>query len=123
MLFSRHPGFSALLLALAAAVILLPANAHAQWGSHEDLYGNDGTYLGNTKKNRFDPDSVNNPYGRYGSQYSPDSVNNSYGQYGSRYSPTSPNNRYAQPGRAVPANGGMSRPYGGYSGPNRYSGW
>lgn len=54
-----------------------------------------GKYLGNLSANPYDPDSVNNPYGRYGSPYSADSINNPYGQYGSRYSNDSPNNPYA----------------------------
>lgn len=37
-----------------------------------------GKYLGNLSSNRFDPDSVNNQFGRYGSRYSPDSPNNPY---------------------------------------------
>ena len=55
----------------------------------------DGTYLGKLSANPYDPDSISNPYGVYGSRYSPTSVNNSYGQYGSRYSPNSANNPYA----------------------------
>lgn len=54
-----------------------------------------GKYLGNLSSNPFDPDSVSNPFGRYGSPYSPESVNNPYGQYGSPYSPYSPWNPYA----------------------------
>lgn len=54
-----------------------------------------GKYLGNLSKNKFDPDSVSNPYGRYGSKYSPDSINNEYGRYGSRYSSDSARNPYA----------------------------
>lgn len=54
-----------------------------------------GKYLGNLSANPYDPNSVSNPYGRYGSQYSQDSINNPYGQYGSRYSNDSPNNPYA----------------------------
>ncbi len=54
-----------------------------------------GKYLGNLNSNRFDPNSISNPYGRYGSPYSPDSVNNPYGQYGSPYSPYSAWNPYA----------------------------
>ncbi|SES66794.1 hypothetical protein SAMN05216412_101162 [Nitrosospira multiformis] len=54
-----------------------------------------GKYLGNLSANPYDPDSVNNPYGRYGNPYSADSINNPYGQYGSRYSPDSANNPYA----------------------------
>jgi hypothetical protein len=54
-----------------------------------------GQYLGNLSSNKYDPDSVSNPYGRYGSQYSPDSINNPYSAHGSPYSPTSVNNPYA----------------------------
>jgi hypothetical protein len=46
---------------------------------------------------------VNNPYGRYGSEYSGDSINNPYGQYGSRYSNDSPNNPYATNPPAIQA--------------------
>lgn len=53
-----------------------------------------GKYLGNLNSNQYDPDSVNNSYGRYGNRYSPESINNEYGQYGSKYSPDSPNNPY-----------------------------
>jgi hypothetical protein len=55
----------------------------------------DGTYLGKLSSNPYDPQSVANPYGKYGSQYSPTSINNPYSQYGSPYSPVSPNNPYA----------------------------
>ena len=54
-----------------------------------------GKYLGNLSANPYDPNSLNNPYGRYGSSYSAESINNPYGQYGSRYSNDSPNNPYA----------------------------
>jgi len=54
-----------------------------------------GQYLGNLSANKYDPDSVNNPYGQYGNKYSQDSINNPYGQYGSRYSNDSANNPYA----------------------------
>ena len=54
-----------------------------------------GKYLGSLSANPYDPDSVNNPYGRYGSPYSADSINNPFGQYGSPYSNDSPNNPYA----------------------------
>ncbi|HEX8874504.1 MAG TPA: hypothetical protein VF780_07715 [Nitrosospira sp.] len=54
-----------------------------------------GKYLGNLSANQYDPNSVNNPYGRYGSKYSADSINNSNGQYGSHYSNDSPHNPYA----------------------------
>jgi hypothetical protein len=54
-----------------------------------------GKYLGNLSANPYDPNSVNNPYGRYGSQYSADSIKNPFGKYGSPYSNDSANNPYA----------------------------
>jgi hypothetical protein len=74
---------------MAASVV----SAHAQ--GTPIIVSPDGKYLGNLSSNRYDPDSVSNPYGRYGSRYSPDSINNPYGQYGSPYSPNSVNNPYA----------------------------
>jgi hypothetical protein len=59
------------------------------------IYGADGTYLGRLNANRYDPESVSNPYGAYGSTYSPTSINNPYGAYGSAYSNTSARNPYA----------------------------
>ena len=59
------------------------------------LYSRDGEYLGKVSSNPYDPESISNPYGKYGSQYSPDSVNNPYGKYGSKYSSESANNPYA----------------------------
>lgn len=59
------------------------------------IVGADGTYLGRYSRDRFAPDSVSNPYGRYGSRYSPDSIRNPYGRFGSRYSPESAANPYA----------------------------
>lgn len=52
-------------------------------------------YLGNTNQNQYDPNSVNNKYGTYGSQYGQDSINNPYGTYGSQYSNNSSRNPYA----------------------------
>ena len=80
------------LLLLAAATM---ACAYTDWSEYNpcDIYAQDGTYLGNTG-NQYDPNSVNNPYGKYGSQYSPTSINNPYGNYGSQYSTQSPNNPY-----------------------------
>ena len=59
------------------------------------IQSEDGQYLGRLNDNPYDPESVSNPYGRYGSKYSPDSINNPYGRYGSEYSNKSPNNPYA----------------------------
>lgn len=80
-----------------------------------DLYANDGTYLGNTSSNQFDSNSINNPYGKYGSEFSSNSIRNQFGQYGSKFSQESPNNRFAQPGTAVPQYGGTAKQFGGNS--------
>jgi hypothetical protein len=58
------------------------------------LYDSQGVYHGNVNANPYDPNSIANPYGRYGSPYAPNSVNNPYGQYGSPYAPNSVNNPY-----------------------------
>lgn len=79
------------LLSQVAAVLLCGA-AHAQTPI---IVAPDGKYLGNLSSNQFDPNSVANPYGRYGSPYSPDSINNQFGRYGSPYSPNSVNNPFA----------------------------
>lgn len=60
-----------------------------------------GKYLGNLNTNQYDPNSVSNPYGRYGSPYSPDSITNPYGRYGSPYGSDSVNNPYAIPRRGL----------------------
>jgi len=57
------------------------------------LYDNNGNFRGNLNNNRYDPDSVSNPYGRYGNPYSPDSIKNPYGA-GNPYSADSPTNPY-----------------------------
>ena len=70
-------------------------NPYASGSNSPILVGEDGKYLGRLNSNKHDPQSVSNPYGRYGSPYSPDSVNNPYGKYGSPYSPNSATNPYA----------------------------
>ncbi len=60
-----------------------------------------GKYLGNLNSNQFDPNSVSNPYGQFGSKYSPDSINNNLGTYGSPYSNSSVNNPYATGAPAI----------------------
>lgn len=52
------------------------------------------TYVGAFNVNRFDPNSLANPYGA-GSPYKPDGLMNRYSQYGSPYSNKSWNNPYA----------------------------
>ncbi len=57
------------------------------------LYDSRGNFRGNLNSNQYDPNSVANPYGRYGSEYSPDSINNPYGA-GGQYNSDSPYNPY-----------------------------
>jgi hypothetical protein len=57
-----------------------------------------GQYLGRLNANRFDPDSVANPFGRYGSRFSEDSINNEFGRWGSRFSPDGVRNPFATGG-------------------------
>jgi hypothetical protein len=87
------------IIIIISIVFILPAIAFA---GPPGIYAPDGTYLGNLSSNPYDPNSVSNPYGQYGSPYSPYSINNPYGQYGSPYSPNSPNNPYAVGGQRPP---------------------
>jgi len=56
------------------------------------LYAEDGTYLGKVNNNPNDPESIANPFGKYGSKHSPTSINNESGTYGSKISLLSANN-------------------------------
>lgn len=80
----------------AGALVVASATSPVQAQDSPRLYGSDGTFLGNLNNNRYDPDSVSNPYGQYGSRYSPNSINNPYGMYGSPYSPYSARNPYGR---------------------------
>jgi hypothetical protein len=82
-------------LGVLAVLVMLAAPALAQ---SPRIYAPDGTYLGNLNTNQFDPNSVSNPFGRYGNPYSPDSINNPYGKYGSPFSPNSVRNPFATGG-------------------------
>lgn len=70
------------------------SNPYGNDSNSPKLYDNQGNFRGNINNNPYDPNSIANPYGQYGSPYAPNSVNNPYGQYGSPYSPQSPNNPY-----------------------------
>ncbi len=48
------------------------------------IFSHDGQFLGFVNGNAFDPESVCNPYGNYGSVYSSTSLWNPYGNYGSK---------------------------------------
>lgn len=59
------------------------------------IYAEDGTYLGKLSTNRYDPESISNPYGRYGNPYG-NTLVNPYSRYGSPYSPLSWSNPYTR---------------------------
>jgi hypothetical protein len=61
------------------------------------LIAADDKFLGTVNTNRFDPESMLNRFGDYGSPYQENSIFNKYGDYGSRYGSYSPWNRYATP--------------------------
>lgn len=97
------------------ACFALPVAAQAYDGrlSSPKIYSSDGKFLGNANANRYDPNSVANPYGRYGSRYSEDSVNNPYGRYGSRYSPEGVSNPYGGSlGSTLGGGGGIGSTFG-----------
>lgn len=71
---------------------------------------NTGQYLGTLNSNPYDPQSVSNPYGKYGSPYG-NTINNPYGEYGSPYSTDSWTNPYSTGGPVVIDPGGYP---GGY---------
>ncbi len=58
------------------------------------LFAEDGTYLGKLTTNQFDPDSIFNQFGVYGSQFSATSIWNRFGVYGSQFSSQSPFNDF-----------------------------
>ncbi len=76
--------------------LLLFISALVLGAQSPEVYSSDGKFLGNLNANRSDPNSVANPYGRYGSRHSPDSVNNPHGRYGSRHSTEGASNRYGR---------------------------
>jgi hypothetical protein len=67
-----------------------------RYGSGPKLFDGNGKYRGEVSNNRYDPNSISNPYGKYGSKYSPDSINNPYGA-GSKYKSGGINNPYSVP--------------------------
>lgn len=62
--------------------------------SESFIIASDGQFLGKLSLNRYDPDSISNNYGLYGSRYSATSIKNRYSTYGSPYSSLSPFNAY-----------------------------
>jgi hypothetical protein len=82
---------------LSAPMVPLPTYSTPlpRYPSPPAIVAQDGQFLGVLSSNKYDPLSVSNPYGTYGSKYSPTSINNPYSTYGSKYSPLSPTNPYA----------------------------
>jgi hypothetical protein len=94
---------------------ILPVLACMSFAQSPQLRSNDGsnTFLGNLNANRFDPNSVANPIGPYGSVFGPNSVNNPVGIYGSRVSPYSANNPFAtQAPKIITPNGNYIGTFG-----------
>lgn len=58
------------------------------------IIAEDDTSLGIISKNRFDPNSILNTFGDYGSKFSPISIFNEFGPYGGEFSPMSPFNKF-----------------------------
>ncbi len=63
-------------------------------GGESYIEGSDGTFLGSLVPDRFNDDSVFNPYGSFGSKYSQTSIFNPYGEYGSKFSNLSAYNEF-----------------------------
>jgi hypothetical protein len=83
---------------IIAAMLFTVSPAAAQWGNTSPrIYAPNGQPLGTMNNNRFDPNSINNPYGRYGSPYG-NNLNNPYSPYGFRnsLSPQSPSYPYGR---------------------------
>ena len=104
---------------LSGSAGLLKTTSSYSLSNPANVVSPEGTYLGNTNSNKYDPESIFNEYGTYGSKYSPNSVNNPYGQFGSKYSPQNANNPYASD--APKLIGKEDRNYGGLLAANRYA--
>lgn len=80
---------------------------HYRLGDYDHLlgasiYANDGTFLGVVSKDPFDPNSISNSFGDYGSEFSQASIFNEFGPYGGEFSPLSPFNDFSStPPRVV----------------------
>ncbi len=84
------------MVALPIALVVAATAAPAQTPELFLFGGNDHkTFLGCVNCGRFDPRSVCNRFGEYGSLFSSKSIWNRFGEYGSRFSPYSPWNRFA----------------------------
>jgi hypothetical protein len=86
----RRAVITSAIVALGYALVTdIPAHA-----GPPRIYSEDGKYLGDADANPYNKNSVNNPYGKYGSPYEKDSIRNPQGRYGSPMSRDSVNNPY-----------------------------
>ena len=70
-------------------------NPYGNSSNSPQLFNSQGQFMGNVNTNKYDPNSIANPYGAYGNKYSPTSINNPYGA-GNPYNPDSPTNPYGK---------------------------
>lgn len=83
----------------------MPGNPANQFGNGMALYDANGKYHGQLGGSPYNPNSTNNPYGRYGNPNSPDSINNPNAAFPS----TQPNHQVP----TNPTNPTYGNPYGG----------
>jgi hypothetical protein len=87
-----------LLILTITTVLVAPAGAQwSSFGRGPKIVAPNGQYLGRLNSNPFDPESVANPYGRYGNPYG-DTITNPYSRWGSPYSPDGVRNPYSTGG-------------------------
>ena len=87
------------LLGIVATITLLFAHARPVGAQAQELllFGGEDhrEFLGCLNCGRYDPASVCNKYGSYGSRFGSTSIWNRFGSYGSRFSSQSPWNKFA----------------------------
>lgn len=69
------------------------------------ISANDGQFLGTISSNRFDLDSIANPFGTYGNTFSNLSIWNEFGTYGNTFSTMSPFNAFTTTPPVIVENG------------------
>jgi hypothetical protein len=79
----------ALVLGLATPAAAQGLNPFGNSSNSMQLYGPDGTYLGNLNSNALDPNSISNPLGPHGSPLATDSIHNPF-TYGSPFGYSKP---------------------------------
>ena len=91
--------FHRLLQGIALVACLISAKAESAFSLIQELEGAaivaaNGQFLGVITTNSYDPKSILNEYGDYGSEYSEHSIFNEYGEYGGEYGEYSPFNEF-----------------------------